>query len=87
MLWCLQDNSKRLEAALMEQKVHEATLQLQVAALCAELTRASDVTGEASYMTIKLYPVGFGLFCQQTLTATWLDRGTAVCQHVGCNPL
>lgn len=42
----MQERSKALEVQLLEQKAREASLQLQVAALCAELTRAADVTGE-----------------------------------------
>ena len=33
---------------MLEEKATEAALQLQVAALCAELTRAADVTGDGA---------------------------------------
>ena len=41
----MQGRCKALETALLEQQAKEAALQLQVAALCAELTRAADVAG------------------------------------------
>ncbi|KAK9787475.1 hypothetical protein WJX73_003104 [Symbiochloris irregularis] len=41
-----EDKSATLETALLQQQAKEAALQLQVAALCAELTRAADVTGD-----------------------------------------
>ena len=40
-----QDHDNRLETLLLEERTKEAALQLHVAALCAELTRAADVTG------------------------------------------
>ena len=40
-----QDRRKALEQALLEERAAKASLDLQVRALCAELTRASDTTG------------------------------------------
>ena len=41
-----QERQKALEQALLEERAQRAGLDLQVRALCAELTRASDTTGE-----------------------------------------
>ena len=40
-----QDRQKALEQALLEERAAKASLDLQVRALCAELTRASYTTG------------------------------------------
>ena len=40
-----QDKQRAIEMALLEERSARAGLDLQVRALCAELTRASDMTG------------------------------------------
>ena len=40
-----QDRQRAIEQALLEERSARAGLDLQVRALCAELTRASDMTG------------------------------------------